>query len=169
MVTFGSVNAGKTTFIRSLSEIPPITTDAIATDHVASTKRTTTVAMDMGKLTVDEDLVLHIYGTPGQERFDFMWEMLAEHAFGYVFLVNASEPEDLLETKKIREFVLAQHPRPHVIGVTKTDLTQSCDLGEIAEGIGTDIFNLIPLDARDTGQCIDVVLALLAQVEAAAM
>ena len=79
IVMAGPVGAGKTTFIRSLSEIPVVDTDEIATEDIG--KETTTVAMDFGMLTLDE-IPIFLFGTPGQDRFDFMWEVLCEGALG---------------------------------------------------------------------------------------
>ena len=92
----GGFGVGKTTLVGALSEIPPLTTEAAMTTAAigvddasqVSTKTTTTVAMDFGKITVDEELVLFMFGTPGQERFGFMWDDLVVGALGAVVLVD---------------------------------------------------------------------------------
>ena len=76
MVVTGPFSAGKTEFIRTISEIDIVSTERKVTDETKSVKEETTVAMDFGRITVDEDLVLYIFGTPGQKRFDFMWEIM---------------------------------------------------------------------------------------------
>lgn len=77
MVITGPFSAGKTEFIRSISEIEVVSTEReITTEAERRQKDATTVAMDFGRITVDDDLVLYLFGTPGQRRFDFMWEIL---------------------------------------------------------------------------------------------
>ena len=103
IVVTGPFAAGKTTLIRTISEITVLSTERGITDDTKARKAETTVAMDFGRITIDRDLVLYLFGTPGQERFDFMWEILGEGMLGYVLLVDASRPETLRRG--------AQHPR----------------------------------------------------------
>ncbi len=94
----GPMGAGKTTAIGAVSDIEPISTEAINTDLAQCNKLTTTVAMDYGEIQLDDDLVA-LYGIPGQDRFDFMWPILAEGALGAVLLLNherAESPADML-------------------------------------------------------------------------
>ncbi|TPX01006.1 ATP-binding protein, partial [Schumannella luteola] len=88
----GPMGAGKTTAIRSLSEIEVVSTEAANSEPGAVDKPTTTVAMDYGEIDLDPDMV-RLYGIPGQERFDFMWDILRERAMGLIVLVNADDPE----------------------------------------------------------------------------
>lgn len=98
----GGFGVGKTTFVGSLSEIPPLSTEeemtslSVGVDDAAAVpdKRTTTVAMDFGRITVDEQLVLYLFGTPGQNRFWFMWDELARGAVGGVVLVDLRRVDD---------------------------------------------------------------------------
>ncbi len=92
-----TVCRGKTTLIRTISEITVLSTEKDITDDTRSHKAETTVAMDFGRITIDHDLVLYLFGTPGQDRFDFMWEILGEGMLGYVLLVDAHRPESLAE------------------------------------------------------------------------
>ena len=78
IVVTGPFNSGKTEFIRSVSEIDVVSTERRISAEMEKVKETTTVAMDFGRITVDEDLILFLFGTPGQRRFDFMWEILSE-------------------------------------------------------------------------------------------
>jgi len=113
LIVTGSVNSGKTTFVKTISEIDAFTTDEIATEaEVAQLKELTTVAMDYGRRTIDNNIVLHIYGTPGQERFDFMWDVLATGAFGTIFLADSVDMESLSKTKYIMEYFLKRYDCP---------------------------------------------------------
>src|SRR5579885_2805136 len=97
IVVTGPFSAGKTTLIRTISEITVLSTERGITDETARRKAQTTVALDFGRITIDRDLVLYLFGTPGQDRFDFMWEILGEGMLGYVLLVDATRPESLDE------------------------------------------------------------------------
>jgi signal recognition particle receptor subunit beta len=93
MVVTGPFNSGKTAFIRAISEIEVVSTERKISLEAEKVKETTTVAMDFGRITVDDDLVLFLFGTPGQKRFDFMWEILSEGMLGFVVIVDSSRPE----------------------------------------------------------------------------
>jgi signal recognition particle receptor subunit beta len=123
MVITGPFSAGKTEFIRSISEIDVVTTDeSISSDSAEyGTKEQTTVAMDFGRITVDDDLVLYLFGTPGQRRFDFMWEILAEGMLGFVVMVDSAKPETFREAKSILETFRAYAPTPYVVAANKQD------------------------------------------------
>lgn len=88
IVFTGPVGAGKTTAIRALSDIEPISTEQLATDETKEMKEETTVAMDYGSMMLGSKERIHLYGTPGQKRFDFMWEILAQGSIGLVVLLN---------------------------------------------------------------------------------
>jgi uncharacterized protein len=91
IVFTGPMGAGKTTAIGAISEIPPVKTDAFNNDRNAFDKDTTTVGFDFGELTLDDGEKLSLYGTPGQERFDYMWKILAKGALGVVLLLDHSQ------------------------------------------------------------------------------
>jgi signal recognition particle receptor subunit beta len=121
VVVTGPFGAGKTTMIKTISEITVLSTERKVTDSTASLKRQTTVAMDFGRLTIDRDLVLYLFGSPGQKRFDFMWEILAEGMLGFIVLVDAQREESHDEAAEILDFFRHSASVPYVVAVNKTD------------------------------------------------
>lgn len=97
LIVAGPVGAGKTEAIRSLSDKGIVTTEEVASDDVKHLKKTTTVAMDYGVMKLDSGEQVRLYGTPGQRRFDFMWEILSENALGLVLLLNATEEDPVAD------------------------------------------------------------------------
>ncbi|MGQ9583798.1 MAG: GTP-binding protein [Anaerolineae bacterium] len=122
MIVTGPFNAGKTEFIRSISEIDVVSTERRITDAGRTLKEETTVAMDFGRITVDSDLVLYLFGTPGQRRFDFMWEILSEGMLGFVVLVDSARPETFREARSILEVFRTYAGVPYVVAANKQDL-----------------------------------------------
>ena len=111
MVVTGPFSAGKTQFIRSVSEIEVVSTERKLTNaRERSIKETTTIAMDFGRITVDDDLVLYLFGTPGQKRFEFMWEILSEGMLGFIVMVDSRRPETFREARSILETFRAYAP-----------------------------------------------------------
>src|SRR5512144_2207533 len=93
IVVSGPVRAGKSTAIQVVSDVPTVTTEARASEATSDLKDLTTVAMDHGALDLDNGDRVHLYGTPGQERFDFMWEILSEGATGLMLLIPNDQPD----------------------------------------------------------------------------
>jgi uncharacterized protein len=125
LLVTGAVGAGKSTFIRSISEIDVVDTDALATDETALLKKKTTVAFDFGRLQFSPDMALHLYGTPGQSRFDFMWDILIRKAHAYILLIAAHRPKDFRQARKIISFMNQRAEIPMIIGLTHTDYPDS--------------------------------------------
>src|ERR671939_1087588 len=117
IVVTGPFAAGKTTLIRTISEITVLSTEKGITDETRSRKTDTTVAMDFGRITIDRDLVLYLFGTPGQDRFDFMWEILGEGMLGYVLLVDANRPDSLNEAIGILAAFRKMAKVPFIVGL----------------------------------------------------
>ena len=127
MVVTGPFSSGKTQFIQTVSEIDVVATERKISSESERIKETTTVAMDFGRITVDDDLVLYLFGTPGQKRFDFMWEILSEGMLGFVVMVDSSRPETFREARRILETFRAYAPTPYVVTANKQDLPDAWD------------------------------------------
>lgn len=120
----GPVGAGKTTAIQSISDIAPIKTDAAASDMTKSRKAGTTVAMDYGVMNLAGGEKLHLYGTPGQERFDFMWDILTSGGIGLILLLDNTRTDPFQDMKFFLEAFSDFIEKTQVaIGVTQMDLS----------------------------------------------
>jgi signal recognition particle receptor subunit beta len=151
IVVAGGFGVGKTTFVGSVSEITPLTTEAVMTvasadvddlSHVPD-KNTTTVAMDFGRITLERDLVLYLFGTPGQHRFWFMWDDLIQGAIGAVVLVDTRRLADSFPAVDYFE----ASGLPFVIGVNGQFPHRSADVRE-ALAVSANV-PIIPCDARN--------------------
>lgn len=135
VVITGPVGAGKSTFVKTASEVDVVEIERNVTDSdlEALFKDTTTVAFDFGKLVLDDDKNLHIYGTPGQTRFDFMWDILIKGADAYILLIPAHKPGSLSYAKDIFSFMNDRVKVPMVIGLTHTDCAETLAVEEILQ------------------------------------
>jgi signal recognition particle receptor subunit beta len=154
IVVAGGFGVGKTTLVGSVSEIKPLRTEALVTNEsegvddldAVPTKATTTVAMDFGRITLAEDLVLYLFGTPGQRRFWFMWDDLCRGAIGAIVLVDtqrlneAFSPLDYFEAKGI----------PFIVCVNEFEGAQKYAVEEIREALAVPAeVPIMTVDARD--------------------
>jgi len=136
---FGPVGAGKTQAIRTVSDIEVVGTEAGATDETALLKQNTTVAMDMGVMQLGPNDRVRLYGAPGQDRFDFMWDILLEQSRGLVLLIDHSRPQPLEDlayymgqlTRRMESRVL-----PVVVGVTHSDVGEPVNLNSYRDYLG---------------------------------
>jgi uncharacterized protein len=166
IVVSGGFGVGKTTLVRAVSEIPPVTTDEALTvasagiDDVRAVpdKTTTTVALDFGRLTVDDSLILYIFGTPGQERFWFMWDELARGAVGAIVLVDLRRIEacfpavDYFESRGV-PFVVAVNAFPGAERFTPEAVHDALELR-------ADV-PVVMMDARVPDSCLATVVRLV--------
>jgi signal recognition particle receptor subunit beta len=162
MVVTGPFSSGKTEFIRSISEIDVVSTERKISSEAEKIKATTTVAMDFGRITVDEDLVLYLFGTPGQKRFDFMWEILSEGMLGFVVMVDSTRPETFREARTILETFRAYAPTPYVVTANKQDCADAWDMGDMRIALRLDpAIKFLPCVATDKEKVKTVLLELL--------
>ena len=163
IVVAGGFGVGKTTLVGAISEIVPLRTEALVTnesegiDDLAAvpTKATTTVAMDFGRITLGQDLVLYLFGTPGQKRFWFMWDDLCLGAIGAIVMVDtnrldeAFSPLDYFEEKGI----------PFIVAVNQFDGGQYYELEQIREALAIPTgIPMLRIDARERESVKDALL-----------
>lgn len=165
VVVTGPFNAGKTTFIKAVSEITVLSTERQVSDVSGEGGGETTVAMDFGRITVSDDVVLYLFGTPGQERFSFMWETLSEGMLGFVLLVDAKAPETIEDARSMIEFFTEMSDVPFVVAGNKVGADDTQMLRELrAELRLADKVPLLPVDARDKDSVKAVLLGLLYEI-----
>ena len=162
MVITGPFNAGKTEFIKTISEIDVVSTERRISDETRSTKDETTVAMDFGRITIDEDLVLFLFGTPGQKRFDFMWEILSEGMLGFIGLVDSVRPETFREARRILDVFRNYAPAPYVVAANKQDLPDAWSPQDLRVVLRVDpVVKVVPCVSTDKESVKSVLLELL--------
>jgi signal recognition particle receptor subunit beta len=166
IVVAGGFGVGKTTFVGSVSEITPLTTEAVMTqaseafDDLAATpeKVTTTVAMDFGRITLEKDLVLYVFGTPGQQRFWFMWDDLVRGAIGAVVLADTRRLADCFPALDYFEGT----GLPYTVAVNQFEGTAAYTGEDVREALAVP--SHIPvhiIDARKRSSVVDALLALV--------
>lgn len=160
----GPVGAGKTTAIAAISDIKPVTTDEFASDMTKSRKPQTTVAMDYGLIRLSENERVHLYGTPGQERFDFMWDILTKGGIGLVLLLDNTRKDPFQDmrfyTNAFRSFIEKQQM---VVGVTRMDLQRRPSLDDYRRQLESLALQapVFEVDARSQRDVTMLIQALL--------
>lgn len=162
IVVTGPFSSGKTELIQSVSEIDVVSTERKISQEAERIKSQTTVAMDFGRITIDDELILYLFGTPGQRRFDFMWEILSEGMLGFIVLVDSTRPETFREAQRILDTFRSYSPVPYIVAANKQDLEDAWppeDL-RIVLHVDSDI-KVVPCVARDKESVKQVLLELL--------
>jgi uncharacterized protein len=154
IVIAGGFGVGKTTLVSAVSEITPLTTEAVMTAASAGVddlshlpnKTTTTVAMDFGRITLDTDLILYLFGTPGQDRFWFMWDDLCRGAIGAIVLVDTRRLDDCFAAIDYFE----QRRLPFVVALNLFDGIRHHEPGDVREALAVSAdVPLVLIDARE--------------------
>ena len=169
VVISGGFGVGKTTFVSAVSEIAPLRTEAKMTSAASGVddatfvqrKTSTTVAMDFGKITVDEGLVLYVFGTPGQDRFGFMWEDITAGALGALILVDTRRLDECFNAIDFFE----QRKIPFIIGLNQFDGAPQHSIEDIREALDLEPSNpIVRTDARSSDLSIDTLVQLLSHI-----
>ncbi|MDP2234539.1 MAG: ATP/GTP-binding protein [Actinomycetota bacterium] len=151
--------------MKSVSEITVLSTERQVSDASGEGSGETTVAMDFGRITVSDDVVLYLFGTPGQERFSFMWETLSEGMLGFVLLVDATSEDSVADAKSMISFFTQMSDVPFVVAANKVAADDIDELRLVRQNLGLDdAVPLLPVDARDRDSVKAVLLGLLYRI-----
>ena len=165
VVVTGPFNAGKTTFIKAVSEITVLSTERQISAAAGEGDGETTVAMDFGRITVSDDVVLYLFGTPGQARFSFMWETLSEGMLGFVLLVDSDAPQSYEDARQMIAFFTEMSDVPFVVAANKVAPDDEDMLRRVRKNLMlSDETPLLPVDARNRESVKAVLLGLLYEI-----
>ncbi len=165
IVVTGPFSSGKTSFIKTISDIPVVSTERKITTEDRGIKAETTVAMDYGRATID-NRVLHLNGTPGQTRFSFMWEILAMEMNAFIVLVDSTDAPSFPEASELIETFSSFHQVPYLVVANKTDLPDAVDQFEVRHGTrAADYVTIMPCNALSKSSVRQVLLQIIDLVE----
>ena len=160
VVVTGPFNVGKTEFVRTISDIPIVSTEKRITDDLVSTKEETTVAMDYGQVRVGDKL-FHLYGTPGQPRFNFMRDILSTEMHALILIVDSADRQSLMPARQLIRVFGRKGKAPYLVVANKQDLHGALTTGEIAKRLGLDSKTpVVPCVATDKGAVLNVLKEL---------
>lgn len=161
VVVTGPFNSGKSTFVRTISEIDVVSTERKVTTEDAGIKSETTVAMDYGKVKLDDDII-HLNGAPGQTRFSFMWEILAKEMQAFLVLVDSTDTSSFGDVPEIIKTFTAMNQVPYMVVGTKSDLPGAASIGQIRNGTHIEDFvTVIPCNATSKSSIRQVLLQVV--------
>lgn len=166
IVFTGPMGAGKTTAIAAISDQAPVSTDVVNTDHDTFDKEFTTAGLDYGMIALGEGNTVRLYGTPGQARFRFMWDILARNAAGVVLLIDARQADALVQLDQFVQAFGAGREAPMVVGVGRSDQPGALPLDAFAQrlenhGITLPVFGVDVRRREDVLLLLDTLLCLL--------
>ncbi|TVZ40473.1 hypothetical protein P886_4904 [Alteromonadaceae bacterium 2753L.S.0a.02] len=166
-VITGTAGVGKSTAIAAVSDVPPVVTDAETTDSLQKIKQTTTVAFDFGEVMLDDDTTLRIYGTPGQERFQHMWEIIADGALGLIILVDNTRQDPLSDMDMyIDNFQDLINKTGFVVGVTRWQESDKVSIDDYfnrleARSLFAPVIEADPRNKDDVVMLMDSLMSIL--------
>lgn len=165
IIVTGPFNSGKTTFVGSISDIPVVKTERKITTEDRGVKAETTVAMDYGRTTID-GRVLHLNGTPGQARFDFMWEILANEMNGFIVLVDSTDPPSFPDAAELINVFSRFKAVPYLVVANKADLDGAASLSQIQREMEIDPeVTVMPCDSTSKSSVRQVLLQMIEVIE----
>ncbi len=165
VIVTGPFNSGKTTFVKAISDIDVVMTERRLTTEDRGIKAETTIAMDYGRADIDGNTV-HLYGTPGQARFSFMWEILAREMDSFVVLIDGTDRPSLPDAAQLIALFSGFQTVPYLIAVNKSDLPGQLTLEAIRRGTGAGPeIPILPCTAIDRNSVRAVLVQLVASIE----
>ena len=165
IIVTGPFSSGKTSFVGTISDIPVVSTERKITTEDQGIKAETTVAMDYGRVTLD-GRVLHLNGTPGQVRFDFMWEILASEMNGFIVLVDSTDPPSLPDANELIKLFSKFKRVPYLVVANKADMDGTASLSEIRREIDADDeITIMPCDSTSKSSVRQVLLQMIELID----
>ncbi len=166
IVVTGPFNSGKTEFVKTGSDIPVVETEKSITTEDRGIKAETTVAMDFGRVEMNGDTI-HLFGTPGQTRFNFMWEILAKEMNGFIVLVDSTDTPSFPEAAELIEQFSSFVDVPHMVVSNKVDLDNAAALSAVSSGTRAEddvpVMECVATDKDSVHRVVRAMLDLLKQ------
>ncbi|MBM4423346.1 MAG: GTP-binding protein [Chloroflexi bacterium] len=163
IVVTGPFSAGKSLFVKTISDIPVVSTERKISLREKGMKPQTTVAMDYGRVQLGDD-VLHLNGTPGQARFDFMWEILGREMHGLVMVVDATVKESFDDARTMLDDMLSPRPVPFVVAANKQDRDDALHPDKVRKALALDRHALVMPCVASRKTSVKMVLSQLAEM-----
>ena len=165
VVITGPFNSGKTTFVKTISDIDIVSTERAITTEDRGIKQNTTVAMDYGRVKMDDNAI-HLNGAPGQTRFRFMWEILAKEMDAFIVLVDSTDPPSFPEASEIINTFSEINPVPYLVVGTKSDQPGAANTTQIRKGTqAPDFVTVMPCNATSKSSIRQVLLQVIELIE----